>query len=852
MEAMAQQSISHPEELRTRRDILELFWRKGISGNALLKENTALIDSHLQQNFAKCPNIEGIALVPVGGYGRMELFPFSDIDLLLLHEPSATSELDQITEAIFYPLWDAGLDVGHSVRTVDACTSFAEKDFFFQVALLDARFLAGSRKLYAKLQEEYTNKFVNGRRLEFLTEMVFHRQERHRRFGQHSYHLEPQIKESRGGLRDIQAMLWTARFVFGLNDLAAVKEAGLLNDLEYHNFDKARNYLIKIRNRLHYISGRNNDRLFFEHQEEIAKALKYKKSKGMLGVELFMRDVYQHMQIISTCTDLFFEHTQEVVSHTANSSGVLSRKIEEGLSFRKEHLYVSSAKQFSQKPSLLMKVFCQAAELQAPIHYSTRKLITANLHLVDDSFRSSKPIAKLFLKLIQQPGCIPALEVMLESGFLAAYLPEFGNLKSLAQHDIYHVYTVDHHQIQTVAAMHEMSKTETDIFATATNTQILFLAALLHDIGKGTGKDHSQEGAKLGGKIAQRFGLSESDTALLTFLIGNHLFMTEIAMHRDLEDDAMIKRCAAHIQSQNHLTLLYLLSIADAKATGPTVWNDWKSALLLEIYLKTGLYFDKSGRTPNDITDGIKWIKEKTIALVGDHQSAFIDSLSSDYLMSFTPEEICCHIKSRTGLKEGETRFIPTNKGNHTSLLLITQDRPELLSKICGVIALHNLKVLNAKIFTWPDGTAVDSLDVISYLDNDVEGQNYQNFKDDLDLAINHRLGLEHRLNKKAISSLGFSSKLAPKQDVKVSFDNETSDTYTIIEVYAQDKAVLLYLITRTLSYYKISIYRAKIGNHLDQVLDVFYVLDHNGQKLTDQSFIEEIRQDLLFAASNG
>jgi [protein-PII] uridylyltransferase len=846
--------ISKSGELRTHREILEIFWRKGISGSALLHENTSLIDSNLQQNFLNCPNTEGMALVALGGYGRRELFPFSDIDILLLHEPSAKKNLAPATESLFYPLWDAGLEVGHSVRTIKTCIKDAQKDFFFQVALLDARFIAGSQKLFTGLTEAYQKKFVHGRRLEFLNEMTFHRNERHRRFGQHSYQLEPQIKESRGGLRDVQAMIWTARFVFGLKDLADMTEAGLLTDIEHKNFLKAWNHLIKIRNRLHYISGRKNDRLFFEHQEEIAKAFKYRDQQNHLAVEMFMRDVYDHMQTISTCSDLFFEHAHEVIGqgHLSSNEGLREdRQLEAGLGIRKGFIYLANQAALEQRPDLLMRVFFHAAKLGLQIHYQTRKLINSSLGLVNESFQTSPGIGKLFLQLLMEKNSRAALEIMLESGFLAAYIPEFAFLKSRAQHDVYHVYTVDHHQVQTVAALAALRKEQKEIMSHISAPHLLFLGALIHDIGKGRGLDHSEIGAELACGIGQRLGLSKAEGETLSFLVKRHLFLTETAMHRDLEDAVLIRRCSAVIDNIDKLSMLYLLSIADAKSTGPTVWSDWKGALLLELYLKIALTLDEAAPDPVEIQQGLVWIQEKIQQSLPAQTFYDVETLPEDYLLSFSPEEIADHILKSQRLKGDEVLCFPHKKDNFFTLLIITGDRPALLSKICGVLALHNLKVLAAKIFTLPDGTAVDSLDVQSVYPEEDVACDWDRLREDLELAVTFRLGLEHRLSKKSLYPIRSSSKKMPQHSVKVNFDNESSDAFTIIEVYAHDRPGLLYLITRTLSYFHISIFRAKIGSHSDQVVDVFYVLDQNNNKLTEAFLIEEIRMSLTHAASS-
>lgn len=836
-----------PANLRTRREILEVLWRQGLKGRALLQEHTKLIDNHLCQKFSGCPAAaHGMTLVAVGGYGRSELFPFSDIDLLLLHRPEREEALSSVTEAVFYPLWDAGLEVGHSVRTIETCLTDAADDFFFRVALLDARFITGEAALFEQLQSAYQERFILGQRLSFLEDMTCHRDERHRRFGLHSYQLEPQIKEIRGGLRDIQAMLWTAKVVFGLKELPSLKDAGLLTENEHQRFDHAWEKLIEIRNRLHYISGRKNDQLYFEHQEEIAKALSYRNTKGIMGVEHFMREVYSHLQTIATTTDLFFEHVFDVLSkQTATPQTEDIQEFEPGIIARKGRIRLTDPEQLTKNPQLLLRVFSHAAKSGLAVHHQTRKVLAGNLDLIDEEFRKDRQMARLFIEIISQDKAPQSvLESMLECGVLTAYLPEFAHLKSLAQHDIYHVFTVDLHLLQTVAVLHQLTNDQANIFRLITVPHLLFLAGILHDIGKGYGGDHEYKGAELAHQIGSRLGLDSRELGLLEFAVSNHLFLTNTALRRDLDDTAMIKRCADRIGSLEKLALLYLLSIADAMATGPTVWNDWKAALLLDLYLKIALLLEKTGEGPQDISVGIQWIKEKVLDRLGGTCPIDLALLPDDYLLNFAPEEIADHIGESQKLRQEDLVVVPHDKNGHWSILILTRDRPGLLTKIFGVISLNNLRLLAAHIFTWPDGTVVDVINVQSVYEKSHSDQDWKQFTTDLQRAINHRLGLEFRLRQKHQSSRKGPAKIqAPP---KVVFDNDASDTYTVIEVYATNLPGIAYAISRTLTDFQINVFRAKIGTRSDQVVEVFYVLDCDGKKITEKDFIEEIRQSLL------
>jgi len=840
--------------LQARRQALDAYWQQGISGNMLVRKHSDFIDHHLAESFRKAAlNEEDFALVALGGYGRQELYPFSDIDIMLLYDPSRKDELNDLVEATLYPLWDTGLEVGHAVRTPEECIADAAEDFFFRVAMLDARLLAGSEALFGRLKAIYKTVYVEGKRQEFLDDMLEQRQKRETQYGRHTYLLEPHIKESCGGFRDIQSMLWTAHVVFGLKDLASLQEAGLLSQDELEKFEQAQDYLVRIRNRLHYVSGRKNDQLFFEHQEEMARAFGFTNQKEMLAVEHFMRDVYGHMQTVSVTVDLFFEHVEEVLG---SEEGVQAPKIlEPGIELRHNRVHLVNTDLVGSKPKLLMRLFYQSSKTGKSLHFRTRKAITANLHLVDEKFRLSRRNAKLFLTIIAGSNCFRVLEEMLDTGFLTAYIPEMAKVESLAQHDIYHVFTVDRHLIQTIAELEGLREEDANIFAAVSKPHILFLAGLLHDVGKGLGHGHADRGADLARQISARLGMEEEEVATVDFLVRNHLFLSHTAQRRDLEDEELIMRCARQIKTPEKLAMLHLLTIADARATGPTVWNDWKGALLLELYLKIALLLDRKDLSEHEQARsaelGVQWIREKVSELVPDAGEINFELFSDDYLLSFPPEVIVEHINHAKKLGEQDVLFFHEKSRDSWSLLVMTKDRPGLLARIFGVLALHNLNVLAAKIFTWGNGTAVDAIEVSSAVSETYENLDWAALENDLHLAFKQRLGLEYRLSRKLAPLRSRSQNVQQRLAAKVTIDNQASELFSVIEVFSKDRIGILYDITRTLSEFGISIYRARIGSKADQVVDVFYVLDYDGSKIEQAEFKKELQQGLLYAVSN-
>ena len=846
------------KELHAQQAALEELWRQGLSGRELLHRHTTLVDDFISARFSGSPAVQKnrgkIALVALGGYGRRELYPFSDIDLLLLHDRRSGKIMQEVSETILYPLWDAGFEVGHSVRRIKDAIRFAGEDFFFQVALLDARLLAGSKTLFAKLQTRYQKKILYGNRHKFVKTMEEFRTDRRNKYGSHAYLLEPHIKEGKGGMRDIQAMLWVARAVFGLNGLNAMRDAGILTMEDQEKFAKSWNMLARIRNRLHYISRRKNDQLHFDYQEEMAAAFGYQDKDGKLAVEQFMRDVYGHLQNIAVTTDLFFEHVAEVLG--LNDKNNRERTLEKAIVERGGYLHLSNPSELEERPHIMMRLFLQAGRTGLPLHHRLRQQISSHLYLVDDQFRSSRRVVKPFLEvLVQAENPLPVLESMLETGLLTTYIPEFSGIESLAQHDLYHIYTVDRHQLQTVAELAILRQEQQELFNALAGPHLLYLAALLHDIGKGRHADHSKIGAAMIKDVGTRFGLAREEIDTLSFLVRYHLFLPENGLRRDLEDQEFIRQTAELIGSTDRLTMLYLLSIADSRATGPSAWSTWKATLMAELYLKVKSCLEAvcspGTDTKNAEDQGVSWLRQLVLNLTADIPDLRIpvQDLPADYLTGFTPELVVRHLllhRDNNLQLQQKILLFPEQRPGYWSLLMLSKDRAGLLAKLCGVLALHNFSVLAAQIFTWPDGTVVDVLDVQPVLDTEFAEQNWRIMEEDLNKAVNYRLDIGLQLHNKK-QAFGTKPRRQVQQlEMKVILDNESSRRFTVIEVYGGDAPGALYQLTQTLSDFGLDIHRARIATEVEQLIDVFYVLTRDGKKLTDPAEQEKVRKTLL------
>jgi [protein-PII] uridylyltransferase len=843
--------------LRARQEALAASWREGLSGQEILRRSAALIDDFIVQQFEASPAVQNargsIAVIALGGYGRSEFYPYSDIDLLLLHDWWSKKSMQAVAESLLYPLWDQGFEVGHSVRGVKDAVQFALEDFHFQVSLLDARLIAGSSALFEELRDRYVHKVLNGRRHDFVRTMEAFKQERWRKYGSHTYLLEPHIKEGKGGLRDIQAMCWVAKGVFGLQDLDAIQSSAMLEAANRKAFEDAWSMLLKIRNQLHLRCGRKNDHLIFEFQQETAQAFGYRDTEGMLGVEHFMRDVYSHLQAVSVVTDLFFEHVHEVLGLT--SGPATEQLLERSIVLRGGTVRLTSVEDLTTRPLLLMRLFLQAGRAGAPLHHRTRQMVASHLFLVDDRFRSSKRVGRAFLELLTGVEPIfPVLESMLATGLLTRYIPEFAGVESLAQHDLYHLYTVDRHQLQTVAELSVLRQENPELFAEVGNLEVLYLAALLHDIGKGKQSDHSVLGAAMIAGIGARLHLADEDRAALEFLVRHHLYLPENALRRDFSDREFIRQAAEMIGDAERLTMLYLLTIADSKATGPSAWSDWKASLLSDLYLsiKACLGANCHLDTPNreEEAQGVSWLREQIAAnLNGQPTRIDIHSLPADYLLSFSLEAVLRHLRvhmeQAVRLKQ-QVLLFPEPGGRSWPLLIMGPDKVGLLAKFCGVLALHHLTVLSAQIFTWPDGTVVDTLEVVPAIARRFEEMDWSAVERDLNLAINYRLDVGYQLHERSQPRQYSGSRQVQQLERKVIIDNQTSQHYTLIDVYGDDSRGALYQLTQTLADFGLSIHRAHIATEVEQLIDVFYVRTQAGGKLTDPAAVEKVRMTLM------
>ncbi len=799
------------------------------------------------------------AMVAVGGYGRKELCLYSDIDILVLFEKKIPSGAKRLTEELFYPLWDLGLELGYGVRTNKDCIRLGHNDYEVLTSLMDARFICGDSTLYLNMVESLRKKVIEKESGKFIRWLQDRNALRMLNYGDTSHLLEPNLKEGTGGLRDYHHIIWMAKSLYDILSVKDLEYLGKLSSQEYSELTGAVKFISLIRNHLHQFSKRKNDRLIFVYQEEIAKRLGYTKEGKTAAVELFLEELHASMESIKILHRSFlYGHA---VKRTAKKVNVEPRDIKHGLHIHQDEIAYNSTTAIIENPAILMRIFEVSSKYGIPLTMDARRLTKESLSLINDEFRKSEKIFTGFLNIINSPNVIETLDQMFETGFLDAWIPEFGEVRGRVQFDAYHIYPVGRHMLEAVSYLKKITKEKdiilVDTYADIKNKELLLLATFFHDIGK-TGKGHSKRGAKISRGILERVKYPAESIDEIHFLIENHLFLAETATRRDLHDEKIIIQSARTIGTTERLKSLYVLTWADSKATGPGVWSDWTSNLIQELFFKV-LHILERGElaTPDTSQKNIKLkkqIKKLTAGFLNmEDFEYYFEAMPPRYKLNAHAAEIVHHIEMVEMLKKrlakGEVipfifEFRENTIGGYWEVCFVSKDRPGLFSDIAGIMALNNINILGANIYTWRDGTAVDIFYVTKPLDDINPHKTWHRIERDFALRVDGKLSLSYRLSTKAAPVLGKIQK--PEKPTEVNIDNSSSDFFTLIEVFSTDKIGLLYSITRTLFDLHLDIKIAKIGNKGDQSADIFYVTDFDGQKLEDEPQIIEIKNALL------
>jgi len=811
----------------------------------------------------------GLALIALGGYGYGEMAPFSDVDLLCLHDSALSEkEVAPIFEAVLYPLWDQKLDVGHGSRTLSGCQALAGSDFVSLVSMLEGRFLAGDTSLFAALVQERKRWLsTRARRKNFFKNLKKSLAERSEKYGQSPYLLEPNVKEGQGGLRDIQAIYWTGLGLYDLPTLGELAKAGLVPKNADHTLTAAHAFMLRVRFQLHLLAKAKTEVLTYELQAGLAKVCGYEDDGHVSAVERFMQDYYTYVYAVRAALDYFVSRVEEDLRpQTLRRITSGARTVEKGLLVRRGLVELTSSHEIQQRPVLMMRALDQAMTEGVEISQRSQELIHANLDLVDDAFRRDPEAARYFLNAITAtpPSMTAApgnLEAMQGIRFLAAYLPELAPVQARAQYDAYHVYTVDVHLVLTLWELKKIAAAksrknnlnfERAILEQVQRPAVLYLTALLHDVGKGVGRDHAQRGAEMMPPICQRLGFSPEETEDAVFLVAEHLFLMETATRRDLTEEKLILTSAQRIGTVDRLNMLFLLTVADSRATGPGAWNAWRESLLRDLYTKIYHVLTRSDLAGKEAAGRREVLGRRVEALLTGKMAparvkALMETTSAHYLSVMTAEDVARHFLLEEQL--GDQPLLLTvrdTRENYYEVTLVTRDRPGLLASMAGVFTLNSINILGAQVFTRTSGIAIDVFQVDPPPDPLFIDEAWTKLREDAVRVLAGRQSEDFRRSTR--TPLFRRGRGVPRRPSRVVIDNDVSDFHTVVEVYTHDRLGLLYDLTQTLFTQNLTINIAKISTKVDQVVDVFYVRDLEGQKVDDPDRIKDLKTALTEA----
>jgi [protein-PII] uridylyltransferase len=819
------------------------------SPREFLRQHSDMMDGLVRKAFqaarAKVPS-PSVCLMAIGGYGRAELAPYSDIDLLLLYSPSNKNELSPLAEQILYPLWDLGLDVSCSSRSIDECLKMARSDVQVKTGLIDGRYLDGEYEFFLNLYGLFTKKVLHRRVQKFAGALARDIHPRRQKYEDPAYVLEPNIKEGEGGLRDFQVGRWIIRAKYKTDRWDSI----LFPD-HSRMLDKSIQFLWAIRNHLHLLSERRQDDLTFELQEKIAPLLGF--PKGTKGVEEMMRQYHLSARGIS---NFFHDILDRALFEPSAFRKIIfffqRKRIDENFEIAHGELHLLDPIAFKKDPSQLMTLFQHCQAYQAKVDFRTEEAVMEALPFIDDRFRASQKVNQAFLSILRRgKGADALLMKMHQLGFLSRYIPEFSDVEGKVHYDLYHVHPVDIHSILAVEELGRLRDGYyqkdypllTSLIREIEKPDILFLTTLLHDIGKGREGDHALIGAEMTKQVGERMGLTSEEKELMEFLISRHLFMLETAFRRDLHDEQAILRFANETGNPVRLKMLYLLTFADIKAVGPEAWTSWKNSLLMELFLKTSHFFEK-GEEPQAFLKRGKTIAQLWQSLPRETLSYYAEHLPDRYLSTYSSGEISCHIKMAQGLdKEVLLVGWSPEEEVRARVTICTKDRYGLFSKIAGSMFLNRLNILEAQVHTWGNGVALDTFYV-----EDPTGEierRLQQFKKDLKEILSGNISLKLLLSQREESGW-IQKKVIPKVPGEAKVNNRDSDFYTIIEITGEDRLGVLYEITQALTDCGCDIHFARISTLGNRVVDVFYVQDEWGEKIVKPEKANHLKQLLL------
>jgi len=815
---------------------------------------------------------EHMAVVATGGYGRGLLAPGSDIDLLFLLPYKQTAWGESVAEALLYCLWDMGLKVGHATRSVADCIRQAKADMTVRTALLESRLVLGDAKLHKELTAKFDKEVAQGTAPEFVAAKLAEREERHRRAGQSRYLVEPNVKDGKGGLRDLHTLFWIAKYVYRVHEPEELIKHGVFDRDEYTMFRRCENFLWSVRCNMHFLAGRAEERLSFDIQRDIAVRLGYTEHPGLRDVERFMKHYFLTAKQVGDLTAILCANLEE---HQAKPAPVLSRVIArlrpargptkltgtDDFVIDNNRINIARGNVFSRDPVNLIRLFHLAQLHNLAIHPAAMHAVTHALKLIDKRLREDEEANRLFLEILTSKNdAETVLRRMNEAGVLGEFIPAFGRIVAMMQFNMYHHYTVDEHLLRCIGVLSEIERGENPEFALASELMrtiqpqhrtVLCVTLFLHDIAKGRVEDHSIAGARIARRLCPQLGMSAADTELVAWLVEVHLVMSTVAQSRDLSDRKTIENFAAVVQSLERLKLLTILTTADIRAVGPGVWNGWKAQLIRTLYYETEPVltggFSEVNRAQRvaaaqaEFRAEIKdWPTEQLEAYIARHYPAYWLKVDLPHKLSharFVGDAEAAGKRLATGVGFDASRGV-------TELTVFAPDHPWLLSIIAGACALAGANIVDAQIYTTTDGLALDTISVTREFERD---------EDEARRAARVGAAIEQAVRGEFKLPEVVAKRVAPKGRLKafaiepeVTINNQWSNRYTVVEVTGLDRPGLLYELTATLSKLNLNIASAHVATFGERVVDVFYVTDLLGAQITTPTRQAAIKRPLL------
>ncbi|PID77746.1 MAG: [protein-PII] uridylyltransferase [Deltaproteobacteria bacterium] len=794
------------------------------------------------------------AVAALGGYGRQEQAPFSDIDILFIFKDKKKS--DSLVKEILYPLWDNKFNLGYSIRTVSECIEEAKSELFNLTSMLDSRFICGFSPIYIDFVENF-RKYLSLYPKKLTENILQSSTERHARYGDSEYLLEPDIKNGKGGLRDYHSIRWAGKINFNLQSLKDFQYHGYLSESEFPEFIKSIDFIANVRNLLHIMNKKKSDKLYFDYQSKIALKMGFVEEKGRNPVENFLGKLHSKMNFLNQISLMIQNEVGR--PKKLGIKRVYKKKTRiKGLDINNSLIGFKNSGEILKEPSLLIKIFKESGRKKVDLNAESKRLVSEFGHLVDDKFRQNKENIADFEKILSFPYMHNhPLDAMFDCGMLGFLIPEFKEIMDRIQYNDYHIYPVGRHSIRSVQYVQRLASGESragksqlyqSVYSEIKPKKILLWAVLLHDIGKGvSGESHADSGAEIAKKILSRFEIKKSHIDTISFLIKNHLYMVKTATRRDVNDEETIAACALKIKSVMRLKMLFFLTLADSMATGPKTWSEWTENLISSLFLKTLLYLEHGSLSG---ARAINFFEKKSNELIkllekySNKPEKIISLMPAGYIFELTNSEIIIHANLYMEMLQSEKPFAfkveKKKKSGLRRVFICAKDKPGFFSSVAGVFTINNMNIMDARAFGWKNSMALSIFTVSAPLDTVYEELVWEKTENDIENVLLGKINIEKAVKKK---NYGFKNIFHTTDKIKT--DNKGSGFYSIMEVHTNDYPGLLFDLTSVLFQCKTDIRKAKIATNVTKVIDVFYLRSFNGQKLSDEN-IEVLKNKVL------